>query len=106
MVVFITYTASGAPCRGTELYSYQYRYTEVAQRNTRVIDNVIMHTEGNVKQTNMTGKAGEGARFLDPKTAYFWIDYLALFRAIYDYLCKLVYVYYRDPQGLGIGPFS
>lgn len=91
MVVFMTYTASGAPCRGTELYSYQYRDTEVAQRNTRVIDNVIMHTEGNVKQTNMTGKAGEGARFLDPKTADFWIDYLALFRAIYDYLCKLVY---------------
>jgi hypothetical protein len=79
MVMFMTYTASGAPCRGTELYSYQLRSTEVALGNT------------NVKQTNMTGKAGEGACFLDPKTADFWIDYLALFRAIYDYLCKLVY---------------
>lgn len=91
LVLFMTYSASGAPCRGTELCSYQMRDTEVARRNTFVLDNVIMHTEGNVKQTTMTGKAGEGARFLDPKTADFWIDYLALFRAIYDYLCKLVY---------------
>ena len=69
----------------------QLRDAQLAMRNTFVYRGVVMHTEGNIKQTNMTGRAGEGARFLDPLNSDVFIDYLALIRAFYDFLCQFLF---------------
>jgi hypothetical protein len=90
-MLWSTYTGSGNPCRGSEIAARQLRDAQLACRNTFVYQGVLMHTEGNIKQTSMTGRAGEGARFLDPFNSDVFIDYLALIRPFYDFLCQLVF---------------
>lgn len=67
------------------------RETQLGGRSLFVFQDVIMLIEDYIKQTTMTGKAGEGARFLDPVTSAFLMDFLALFRTLYDNVAKALY---------------
>jgi hypothetical protein len=88
IVVWIIYVVAGHACRGAEVMAFMLRETQLGGRSLFVFQDVIMLIEGYIKQTTMTGKAGEGARFLDPVTSAFLMDYLALFRTLYDNVAK------------------
>lgn len=91
IIVWIIYVVAGHACRGTEAMAFMLRETQLGGRSLFVFQDVIMLIEGYIKQTTMTGKAGEGARFLDPVTSAFLMDFLALFRTLYDNVAKALY---------------
>ncbi len=88
IIVWIIYVVAGHACRGAEVMAFMLRETQLGGRSLFVFQDVIMLIEGYIKQTTMTGNAGEGARFLDPVTSAFLMDYLALFRTLYDNVAK------------------
>jgi hypothetical protein len=91
IIVWIIYVVAGHACRGAEAMAFMLRETQLGGRSLFVFQDVIMLIEDYIKQTTMTGKAGEGARFLDPVTSAFLMDFLALFRTLYDNVAKALY---------------